>query len=565
VGQGADAGIRGLVVAPELAHFACPTRACPHLDPLRGSSGRCVDVACQLHHRQAWAAAEAPDLADGIGMCREGNESGGDGVNVVPLANLAAVCEGQRRPLNRGTHGLPHQSPALARPPGAKGPNHHGLQVVAMHEHLHPCRRGRFQRRVRTGGGNGVRGEGCMAAGQRLAGAHMNESRPMAEGCGADGNRRVEDTWTKVGVLVRVSPGLNRTGKVEDDLRLDVVHNAVCIVGQEGRVCSDGRVGRGTRMPGAMYFSSALRQQTRDGTADEAAGPGDKNTAAKPVLRAGPCAGIVHGPSVHRGTLVAPWWATVAPLEVDLRPSRLLLLLLPVWGACDFSAGTKVFADSADTADVGGSSSDGGGDPAEGGTGAGGSGSGGGTAGDGGGADGVDPSTLDEDGDGVTVGDGDCDDGDPAVYPGATDLCDGRDQDCDGQTDEDARFEDVYEDNDTTAVFLDDLSGGGSLSVEALLDSGDDVDRFAFEIDDSTWSLWDMTIRLSNIPDGYRWRLRWIRPDGSTEESTGAGSVVLEGSDELLVDDAGVWEIVVESEDGAPCDSWYLLTVDFSG
>jgi hypothetical protein len=91
------------------------------------------------------------------------------------------------------------------------------------------------------------------------------------------------------------------------------------------------------------------------------------------------------------------------------------------------------------------------------------------------------------------------------------------------------------------------------------------VDRFAFEIDDSTWSLWNMTIRLSNVPDGYRWRLQWIRPDGSTEESTGAGSVVLEGSDELLVDDAGVWEVVVESEDGAPCDSWYLLTVDFSG
>ena len=253
--------------------------------------------------------------------------------------------------------------------------------------------------------------------------------------------------------------------------------------------------------------------------------------------------------------------ATVAVAEVVVRHRQWLVALFPLWSACDFSAGTKVFGDTADTA------SDDGGAGGGGGSGSGGSGgSGDGTGGDGSsGGDGVDPALLDDDGDGVTVGEGDCDDGDPAVYPGATDLCDGRDEDCDGDVDEDARYEDVYEDNDDTPAYLGDLSGGGSESLEALLDSADDVDRFTFQTDDSTWSLWDLTVRVSNIPDGYTWRLTWIRPDGATDSVTGSGALTLDASDELVVDDAGVWEVILEPIDDAPCDAVYLLTIDFEG
>ncbi len=46
------------------------------------------------------------------------------------------------------------------------------------------------------------------------------------------------------------------------------------------------------------------------------------------------------------------------------------------------------------------------------------------------------PLCSDDDGDGVTTCDGDCDDTDAAILPGADEVCDGRDNNCDGSVDE---------------------------------------------------------------------------------------------------------------------------------
>lgn len=388
----------------------------------------------------------------------------------------------------------------------------------------------------------------------------MHESGPVLEAGVADGDGGVEDARTERSVRVDATARCDRAREVKHELGLDVPHDLVRVVGQERGMCRDAGLPRRSAAPRPVYLRPGFREVTAQSCTDEATGTGDQHAAAEPVMGPGPCTWVKHARSVHRGTLGPTGCGTLAEPEVVVRARHWVVAMLPFWGACDFSAGTKVFFDSGDTAaPTGGAGS---GTASGGGAGDGGSGTDGG---EGTTDDGPDPDLADDDGDGVTVGEGDCDDGDPAVYPGATDLCDGRDEDCDGEIDEDARWEDEYEDNDTTAVFLGDLSGGGSLSVDALLDSASDVDRFAFQTDDSSFSLWDITVRLSNIPDGYRWRLRWIRPDGSVDEVAGAGSLVLDASDEAFVDDAGTWEVVVQPEDGAPCDARYLLTVDFSG
>jgi MYXO-CTERM domain-containing protein len=63
----------------------------------------------------------------------------------------------------------------------------------------------------------------------------------------------------------------------------------------------------------------------------------------------------------------------------------------------------------------------------------------------------------DSDGDGFYEAD-DCDDDDSLVYPGATERCDGIDNDCNGEIDDDVVYRTVYRDDDGDGFGLDDDS-----------------------------------------------------------------------------------------------------------
>ena len=60
---------------------------------------------------------------------------------------------------------------------------------------------------------------------------------------------------------------------------------------------------------------------------------------------------------------------------------------------------------------------------------------------------------TDQDGDGFTPNDGDCDDGDPMLHPDADEVCDEIDNDCNGLLDDDPVSGTLYYIEDTSGCF----------------------------------------------------------------------------------------------------------------
>jgi hypothetical protein len=142
-------------------------------------------------------------------------------------------------------------------------------------------------------------------------------------------------------------------------------------------------------------------------------------------------------------------------MRLSLRIASLLLGLAP---GCRLDSTIRGEVVHKHTDDTGG-----GDDPA--GTG---DGTGGGTGGDPGGGTGGDPgggtggAPDDADGDGYRPEDGDCDDANPAVHPGADEICNAIDDDCDGVIDP---FTQVPRDHATIQGAIDAAGQGDSICV----------------------------------------------------------------------------------------------------
>jgi len=179
----------------------------------------------------------------------------------------------------------------------------------------------------------------------------------------------------------------------------------------------------------------------------------------------------------------------------------------------------------------------------------------------------------DDDKDGYTENEGDCDDTDRDVHPGAVDTCDGVDTDCDGILDEDSVSDDPYEPNEDQPTDIGSLEDSKNLSVAGILHNDQDLDRYKFYLKDSGLSNFTLTMTLSGIPvDGtYLFTFNRLssdgdQPVGEVDKVFGSGTQTLVFTDTFDgTDDGGDYELTVEAIAGADCSASYAVNVDLDG
>ena len=180
--------------------------------------------------------------------------------------------------------------------------------------------------------------------------------------------------------------------------------------------------------------------------------------------------------------------------------------------------------------------------------------------------------TSDVDGDGFSVEDGDCNDTDPLISPTMTDDCDGIDNNCDGQIDENA-IGAIYEPNDTpwNGYFIGDYYAGEYTEVQGLITTDSDVDIYEFHLEDGWFDDFGVDFELHAIGLQADFAIElWLIENysGQTEELlltvNNLNSGGLERGDfegDWLIDDSGYYEFRVYTISGADCDAHYQLDI----
>ncbi len=185
-----------------------------------------------------------------------------------------------------------------------------------------------------------------------------------------------------------------------------------------------------------------------------------------------------------------------------------------------------------------------------------------------------DTGQQDADGDGWTVADGDCDDTNASVHPGAADVCDELDNDCDTEMNEDSVGHDLFEPNDAQGFELGDLTDL-SEELDSYLHEPDDRDRFRFEVVDGSLGWFGIDVELSYVPAAVDVALEleqiedvdgaYVGVVESADDAGGGGAEALSFGGWPGWDDSGVFEVVVESVSGFDCALPYTLIITASG
>jgi hypothetical protein len=183
-----------------------------------------------------------------------------------------------------------------------------------------------------------------------------------------------------------------------------------------------------------------------------------------------------------------------------------------------------------------------------------------------------DPLDVDDDGDGWTENMGDCDDGDASVHPGAAEVCDDIDNDCDGMINENAW--DTWEENDSFATAYDlgevddSIWASESITMATItLHSEGDEDWFRWDAKDEWYDNVGISVRVTGLPasGGYAIELYQIEGGTATLRDSDAGSAALTvGYDGDIFDtDEDDWAIrfYATSWPAGSCSTTYSITI----
>ena len=167
---------------------------------------------------------------------------------------------------------------------------------------------------------------------------------------------------------------------------------------------------------------------------------------------------------------------------------------------------------------------------------------------------------YDDDGDGVSDDDGDCDDYNSKVYPGAAELWDCQDQDCDGEIDEGINTSnpprDVHEPNNTNETATDlktDELRAFTRDLTLWVDGPDDIETFRFYSHDGLFDNWGIWATATSRGDGARYEFRVSKGDREAVTTIDHTSETLSMSGLAGLEDSGTYLLTIRALDERSC------------
>lgn len=182
-----------------------------------------------------------------------------------------------------------------------------------------------------------------------------------------------------------------------------------------------------------------------------------------------------------------------------------------------------------------------------------------------------DPLSRDDDGDGLTENEGDCDDDNPLVNPDMVETCDGSDNNCDGLINE--NDQDPYEANETIDASYDfGQVGSGFWSDQTVSLAGLTLHEDA----DSDWFMWNtgdvfildnvsINLTVTGLPanGNYVVELYNLGSGNVVDSDSGSGTLRVQYTGDIFDDNEADWAVHIYAATwpSNSCATTYTLTI----